>query len=149
MAVLSHSKNVTGFPGRCAASEPQNGFHSGKIRQACLSRIARPNVDDEPCKTAHCFLLRRHKVKNNVSKTYGFKRPHDNGSANSAVEASNMKRVCLAVLLMANTVLLAQTQTPEFGAWIPVSFDAIASVRLVGQYTLTGLNVEAPISTTP
>jgi len=30
------------------------------------------------------------------------------------------------------------------GAWIPVSFDAIASVRLVGQYTLTGLNVEAP-----
>jgi hypothetical protein len=34
-------------------------------------------------------------------------------------------------------------------AWIPVSFDAIASVRLVGQYTLTGLNVEAPVSTTP
>ena len=28
------------------------------------------------------------------------------------------------------------------GAWIPVSFDAIASVRLVGQYTLTGVNVE-------
>src|SRR5690242_4578807 len=35
------------------------------------------------------------------------------------------------------------------GAWIPISFDAIASVRLVGQYTLTGLNVEAPPSTTP
>jgi hypothetical protein len=35
------------------------------------------------------------------------------------------------------------------GAWIPVSFDAIASVRIVGQYTLTGLNVEAPPSTTP
>jgi len=35
------------------------------------------------------------------------------------------------------------------GAWIPVSFDAIANVRLVGQYTLTGLNVEAPVSTTP
>jgi len=30
------------------------------------------------------------------------------------------------------------------GAWIPVSFDAIASVRLVGQYTLTGLNVAVP-----
>lgn len=29
------------------------------------------------------------------------------------------------------------------GAWVPVSFDAIASVRLAGQYTLTGLNVEA------
>ena len=28
------------------------------------------------------------------------------------------------------------------GAWILVSFDAIASVRLVGQYTLTGVNVE-------
>ncbi len=35
------------------------------------------------------------------------------------------------------------------GAWIPVSFDAIASLRLVGQYTLTGLNVEAPVSTAP
>src|SRR6185312_3839241 len=35
------------------------------------------------------------------------------------------------------------------GAWIPVSFDAIANVRFVGQYTLTGLNVEAPVSTTP
>jgi hypothetical protein len=34
------------------------------------------------------------------------------------------------------------------GAWIPVSFDAIANVRIVGQYTLTGLNVEAPVSTT-
>ena len=30
------------------------------------------------------------------------------------------------------------------GAWVPVSFDAIASVRLMGQYTLTGLNVAAP-----
>jgi len=30
------------------------------------------------------------------------------------------------------------------GAWVPVSFDAIANVRLVGQYTLTGLNVEVP-----
>jgi hypothetical protein len=30
------------------------------------------------------------------------------------------------------------------GTWVPVSFDAIASVRLVGQYTLTGLNVAAP-----
>jgi outer membrane lipoprotein-sorting protein len=30
------------------------------------------------------------------------------------------------------------------GAWIPVSFDAIASIRLLGQYTLTGLNVAAP-----
>lgn len=37
------------------------------------------------------------------------------------------------------------------GAWVPVSFDAIASVRFVGQYTLTGLNVKGPIqaSTTP
>jgi hypothetical protein len=35
------------------------------------------------------------------------------------------------------------------GAWIPVAFDAIANVRLVGQYTLTGLNVEDPVSTTP
>lgn len=34
------------------------------------------------------------------------------------------------------------------GAWVPVSFDAIANVRLVGQYTLTGLNV-APASTVP
>ena len=30
------------------------------------------------------------------------------------------------------------------GAWVPVSFDAIASVRLAGQYTLTGLNLEVP-----
>jgi len=30
------------------------------------------------------------------------------------------------------------------GAWVPVSFDAIANVRLAGRYTLTGLNVEVP-----
>jgi hypothetical protein len=30
------------------------------------------------------------------------------------------------------------------GVWIPVSFDAIANVRLAEQYTLTGLNVEVP-----
>jgi hypothetical protein len=37
------------------------------------------------------------------------------------------------------------------GAWIPVSFDAIASVRLVGQYTLTAVNVADATqgSTTP
>jgi hypothetical protein len=27
------------------------------------------------------------------------------------------------------------------GMWVPVSFDAIATVRLLGQYTLTGLNI--------
>ena len=27
--------------------------------------------------------------------------------------------------------------------WIPVSFDAIATVRLLGQYTLAGLNIRA------
>jgi hypothetical protein len=37
------------------------------------------------------------------------------------------------------------------GMWIPVSFDAIATVRFMGQYTLTGLNVGAAnlSSTTP
>jgi len=35
------------------------------------------------------------------------------------------------------------------GAWIPVSFDAMASVRLAGQYTLTGHNVEAALSPMP
>jgi hypothetical protein len=30
------------------------------------------------------------------------------------------------------------------GMWIPVSFDAIATVRLLGQYTLAGLNIRAP-----
>ena len=29
------------------------------------------------------------------------------------------------------------------GMWMPVSFDAIATVRFLGQYTLTGLNVNA------
>jgi hypothetical protein len=29
------------------------------------------------------------------------------------------------------------------GMWIPVSFDAIATVRLLGQYTLAGLNIRA------
>src|SRR6185437_15895807 len=29
------------------------------------------------------------------------------------------------------------------GVWIPVSFDAIATVRLLGQYTLAGLNIGA------
>jgi hypothetical protein len=29
------------------------------------------------------------------------------------------------------------------GMWIPVSFDAIATVRLIGQYTLAGLNIRA------
>jgi hypothetical protein len=34
------------------------------------------------------------------------------------------------------------------GMWVPVSFDAIATVRLLGQYTLTGLNIRssAPLS---
>jgi hypothetical protein len=31
------------------------------------------------------------------------------------------------------------------GMWVPVSFDAIATVRLLGQYTLAGLNVRATI----
>jgi len=31
------------------------------------------------------------------------------------------------------------------GMWIPVSFDAIAMVRLLGQYTLAGLNIRAPV----
>lgn len=30
------------------------------------------------------------------------------------------------------------------GTWLPVSFDAIATVRFMGQYTLTGLTVGAP-----
>jgi hypothetical protein len=29
------------------------------------------------------------------------------------------------------------------GMWVPVSFDAIATVRLLGQYTLAGLNIRA------
>jgi hypothetical protein len=29
------------------------------------------------------------------------------------------------------------------GMWIPVSFDSIATVRLFGQYTLAGRNIEA------
>jgi len=37
------------------------------------------------------------------------------------------------------------------GMWVPVSFDAIATVRLLGQYTLAGLNIRAsdPLSTAP
>ena len=37
------------------------------------------------------------------------------------------------------------------GMWIPVSFDAIATVRLLGEYTLAGLNIRAsnPLSTEP
>jgi hypothetical protein len=37
------------------------------------------------------------------------------------------------------------------GMWVPVSFDAIATVRLLGQYTLAGLNIRAtdPLSTEP
>lgn len=34
----------------------------------------------------------------------------------------------------------------ERGVWMPVSFDAIASVRFVGQYTLTGVTVVIPNS---
>ena len=30
------------------------------------------------------------------------------------------------------------------GMWIPVSFDAIATVRFLGEYTLAGLNIKAP-----
>jgi hypothetical protein len=29
------------------------------------------------------------------------------------------------------------------GMWVPISFDAIATVRLLGQYTLAGLNIRA------
>jgi hypothetical protein len=32
------------------------------------------------------------------------------------------------------------------GMWIPISFDAIATVRLLGQYSLAGLNIRAPTS---
>ncbi|HXB20192.1 MAG TPA: hypothetical protein VNV88_02365 [Candidatus Solibacter sp.] len=37
------------------------------------------------------------------------------------------------------------------GMWVPVSFDAIATVRLLGQYTLAGLNIPGPdpFSTVP
>jgi hypothetical protein len=37
------------------------------------------------------------------------------------------------------------------GMWIPVSFDAFATVRLLGQYTLAGLNIRdtKPLSTEP
>jgi len=34
------------------------------------------------------------------------------------------------------------------GMWVPVSFDAIATVRLLGQFTLAGLNIRA-LSTAP
>jgi len=37
------------------------------------------------------------------------------------------------------------------GVWVPVSFDAIATIRFLGQYTLAGLNVrssECPIHCT-
>ena len=30
------------------------------------------------------------------------------------------------------------------GMWVPVSFDAIATVRFLGQFTLAGLNIQAP-----
>jgi hypothetical protein len=37
------------------------------------------------------------------------------------------------------------------GMWVPVSFDAIATLRLLGEYTLAGLNIQAPdpLSTAP
>jgi hypothetical protein len=37
------------------------------------------------------------------------------------------------------------------GMWVPVSFDAIATIRLLGQYTLAGLNIRAtdPLLTVP
>ncbi len=37
------------------------------------------------------------------------------------------------------------------GMWVPISFDAIATVRFVGEYTLAGLNIQAPdpLSTAP
>ena len=37
------------------------------------------------------------------------------------------------------------------GVWVPVSFDAIATVRLLGQFTLAGLNIRSsePVSTAP
>jgi hypothetical protein len=30
------------------------------------------------------------------------------------------------------------------GMWVPISFDAIATVRFLGEYTLAGLNIQAP-----
>jgi hypothetical protein len=37
------------------------------------------------------------------------------------------------------------------GMWVPISFDAIATVRFLGEYTLAGLNIQAPnpLSTSP
>ena len=35
------------------------------------------------------------------------------------------------------------------GMWVPVSFDAIATVRFLGEYTLAGLNIPDPLSTAP
>ncbi len=28
------------------------------------------------------------------------------------------------------------------GVWVPVTFDAIANVRILGEFTLAGLNIE-------
>jgi len=89
MLFSAHSKSVTAFLALRGVGAAKTDFIHEKIRQAGLSRIARPSADDEPCKTAHCLLLRRDKVKNNVPETYGFRRPHDDGSADPAVDASN------------------------------------------------------------
>jgi len=37
------------------------------------------------------------------------------------------------------------------GMWVPVSFDAVAAVRFLGQYTLAGLNIQSSesLSTAP
>jgi len=35
------------------------------------------------------------------------------------------------------------------GMWVPISFDAIATVRFLGEYTLAGLNIPDPLSTAP
>jgi hypothetical protein len=35
------------------------------------------------------------------------------------------------------------------GMWVPISFDAIATVRFLGEYTLAGLNIPDPPSTAP
>jgi hypothetical protein len=37
------------------------------------------------------------------------------------------------------------------GMWVPVAFDAIATIRILGEYTLAGLNIPSfePPSTLP
>jgi hypothetical protein len=67
------------------------------------------------------------------------------GSTRALSISAELKESRPKALPFGSRIFISLLQYAELnGMWIPVSFDAIATVRLLGQYSLAGLNIRAP-----